>query len=152
MSYNDASLEEEEGFWISLLKGSKREKLKFMTPGIEFWLNFGSEAYDLDFVRHLYLPKNWLEKNKKKNPLFFGNFWNFRTSIWAPQSQNFFKFDKATKFAVKKSTYNENFKSFARKLWLWRTICHLFWDTLNLLWKLLRHAFLAKIYLVNITD
>ena len=27
---------------------------------------------------------------------------------------------------MRKSTYSENFKSFAQKLWFWRTNCHLF--------------------------
>ena len=34
--------------------------------------------------------------------------------------------EKRTKSAINKSSYYENFKSFAQKLWFWRTNCHLF--------------------------
>ena len=39
--------------------------------------------------------------------------------------------EKSTKSAIRKSTYGENFKSFAQKLWFWRTNRDLFFrDTL----------------------
>ena len=64
------------------------ENFTIATPEIKsnqkrmIWIFFGICTYQ----------KNWLEKNKKKNTLFFGYFRKFRSSIWAPQNQSFAMF------------------------------------------------------------
>ena len=63
------------------------ENFKIATPEIESLLNFGLKTYDLDFFGICTYQKNSLEKNF--NTPFFGYFWKFRTSIWAPYNQNF---------------------------------------------------------------
>ena len=50
------------GFGFPSWMGQKKEKLTFTTSEIESWLNFGLETKFWIFLRHLYLPKNWLGK------------------------------------------------------------------------------------------
>ena len=65
------------------------------------------------------------KKIKKEHPVF----WLFLKILnidLGPLKSKFFKSEKSTKSAIKKSTYSKNFKSFAQKLWFWRTNCYLF--------------------------
>ena len=102
------------------------ENFTIATPEIESWLNFGLETYDLDFFRHLYLPKKFAWKKIKKEYPVFWLFLKISNIDLGPLKSKFFKSEKSTKSAMKKSTYSENFKSFAQKLWFWRTNCYLF--------------------------
>ena len=105
------------------------ENFTIATPEIESWLNFSLETYDLDFFRHLYLPKKFAWKKIKKEYPVFRLFLKISNIDLGPMKSKFFKSEKSTKSAIKKSTYSENFKNFAQKLWFWRTNCYLFFGT-----------------------
>ena len=69
---------EKKGFFILLLKRSKKEKITFTTSEIESWLNFGLETYDLDFFG-VCIEKIGLKK--KRIPRFLAIFENFESQF-----------------------------------------------------------------------
>ena len=62
---------------------------------------------------------------KKEHPVFW-LFLKISKIDLGPLKSKFFKSEKSTKSAMKKSTYRKNFKSFAQKLWFWGTNWYLF--------------------------
>ena len=104
-------------------KGQKVKSLYILTSEIKSWLNFGLETYMMEFFRHLYLPKKFAWKKIKKEYPVFWLFLKISNIDLGPLKSKFFKSEN--------STYSENVKSFALKLWFLRTNSILFWDTLN---------------------
>ena len=97
-------------------------------------LIFGLETHILDFFCNFYLPNKLAWKNIWKEYPVFWAFLKISISNFGPFKSKLFKFEKSTKSALKKFSYNRNFKNLARKLWLWHTNWYVFWDTLFSFW------------------
>ena len=89
--------------------------LPFTTSEIKFRLNFSLEKYNLVFFDTCTYQKISLKKHS--NTLFLSFLKNSTFDLGLLKSK-FFKSEIRTKFAIKKSSYDENFKSLARKLWI----------------------------------
>ena len=77
---------------------------------------------------------------KKRTSRFLSISENFEHRF-APPEIKIFQIWKSSKSAMKKSSYDRNFKCLAQKSGIWRIYCYLFWDTLKFEYFFYRFAY-----------